>query len=468
MGKWKEIKMQVKRTQHCLFCSQEVSETNTDSYMDHLIDIHKLEKHINKTVQETFKEDINDDLMSMMSMKNLMETLDKIDLEDVKIGQDFDVESCNPFDDLLDFIEKDFDEEMKIVSVEGNAGNVEESKDVAKKHKCNDCDKSYDRPARLKMHIKNAHSKKEEGKVAESIPVPIVDTEIEKNPTTEKEDEEEVVDDPDPAEDKKEDSEPKTYPWATFTIFKCDDCGIRVHSDDREKHKETYHQEDDENVGGEDNPVQYQCLVCIANVDWRQELIMKHLAGHKMTIEEYTKLFENPIEKQIKKQMDMLKKELEGLEDRKKSESKEDSSKAEEPASLTPVKDKKKIKCEDCDKMFSTNFALQRHTKIEHTKKEKVKASPKTKTEDTVTTPTPKKESSKDKKCCTICKFESRGKGHLTVHYSKYHNNSDKGTCCDETFSSKWDLFVHLQENHKSNKELFTKHQVWPGLEKYI
>merc|ERR1712126_120988 len=116
MGKWKEIKMQVKRTQHCLFCSQEVSETNTDSYMDHLIDIHKLEKHINKTVQETFKDDTNDDLMSMMSMKNLMETLDKIDLEDVKIGQDFD-------------------EEMKIVSVEGNATNVEESKDAAKKHK---------------------------------------------------------------------------------------------------------------------------------------------------------------------------------------------------------------------------------------------------------------------------------------------------------------------------------------------
>ena len=75
--------MQVKRVQHCFFCSYEVTEANTDNYIDHLIDIHKLEKHINKTVQETFKEDTNDDLMSMISMKNLMATLDNINLDEV-------------------------------------------------------------------------------------------------------------------------------------------------------------------------------------------------------------------------------------------------------------------------------------------------------------------------------------------------------------------------------------------------
>ena len=463
--------MQVKRVQHCFFCSYEVTEANTDNYIDHLIDIHKLEKHINKTVQETFKEDTNDDLMSMISMKNLMATLDNINLDEVKISEDFDFENPSPFDDLLDFIEKDLDEEMKIVSVEGNVAKVEESKDVLRKHKCNECDKSFDRPSRLKTHKQNAHP---------SIVKEVANETIDHNHSKEKEDistkttekeKEEEIDDPEPAEEKKEESEPAHHSWATLMVFKCDDCNIRVHSDDREKHKETYHQEDQDDVGGEDNPVQYQCLVCIANVDWKQATIMKHLAGHKMTIEEYAKMFENPIEKQIKKQMEMLKKELESLEETRRTESKKNLYKSEEPSSsATPsAKDNKKIKCNDCDKMFSTNFALQRHTKIEHSKKEKETDSPKLKVEEnTAVNPTPKKDSGKDKNSCTICKFESRGKGHLTLHYSKYHSNSDKATCCDETFTSKWDLFLHLQENHKSNKELFTKYQVWPGLEKYI
>ena len=76
-------------------------------------------------------------------------------------------------------------------------------------------------------------------------------------------------------------------------------------------------------------------------------------------------------------------------------------------------------------------------------------------------------ENSEDKFNCNTCLFACTRKSALTFHANKYHSATEKRSCCTKKFKTKWDLFVHLIENHKNDKDLFAKMDMWQSLEKY-
>ena len=76
-------------------------------------------------------------------------------------------------------------------------------------------------------------------------------------------------------------------------------------------------------------------------------------------------------------------------------------------------------------------------------------------------------ENSEDKFNCDICMYNSPRKSALTFHVNKYHSATEKRSCCEKSFKTKWDLFVHLIENHRNDKDLFAKMEMWQSLEKY-
>ena len=127
--------------------------------------------------------------------------------------------------------------------------------------------------------------------------------------------------------------------WATLLVYKCTECALRVREEDRERHEEEHHE--GEAQGGEAEPVQYQCLVCDFNIDWRLETIRKHLASHHLTLEDYRTQFEEPIALQIKEQTEMIKKEQE-----------------KKTRPLTKRSEVNNLQCNDCGKQYTTNLAL--------------------------------------------------------------------------------------------------------------
>ena len=76
-------------------------------------------------------------------------------------------------------------------------------------------------------------------------------------------------------------------------------------------------------------------------------------------------------------------------------------------------------------------------------------------------------EDREDKFNCNTCMFNCTRKSALTFHVNKYHSATEKRSCCKKRFKTKWDLFVHLIENHKNDKDLFAKMDMWQSLEKY-
>ena len=76
-------------------------------------------------------------------------------------------------------------------------------------------------------------------------------------------------------------------------------------------------------------------------------------------------------------------------------------------------------------------------------------------------------ENSEDKFNCNTCLFSCTRKSALTFHVNKYHSATEKRSCCKKKVKTKWDLFVHLIENHKNDKDLFAKMDMWQSLEKY-
>ena len=76
-------------------------------------------------------------------------------------------------------------------------------------------------------------------------------------------------------------------------------------------------------------------------------------------------------------------------------------------------------------------------------------------------------ENREDKFNCNTCMFNCTRKSALTFHVNKYHSATEKRSCCKKRFKTKWDLFVHLIENHKNDKDLFAKMDIWQSLEKY-
>ena len=359
------------------------------------------------------------DFTTLESYKKFISTFDKIDLDDYEV---YNVDSIkNPLQDLLDFVEKDselfrplpqrrsktLDKLRKqsqgvIDAVESFASDDQKDK-TQNYHDDFSLETSHSPPQKKSRIVK---SEPEMANEKTSVPVS----------TNEK-----TGDD-----------------WATLLVYTCTECDVRVREEDRERHEEENHE--GEAQGGEAGPVQYQCLVCISNIDWRLETIRKHLAGHQRTLEDYRDQFEEPIALQIKKQTEMIKKEQE-----------------KKTRPLTKRPGVNNLKCDDCGKKYTTNFALQRHRKNEHRRGPR----------------RIKQESSEpggngDYHYCKSCKFKSNRKGALTFHIAKYHDINEKIECCGKMFSSRWCLFVHLHDKHREERDLYNKHQIWPGLDKYM
>ena len=354
-------------------------------------------------LQHTAREQI----LALDSVKSLARLLDSVlgdGGEGEKISEAALAASHDPFDKLLSLMEQDI-ENMELSSQDADFNPLAETQITIEDEKT----------PKLNVDSKSSPSNKET-EVATSAPA------------------HELEDAPPPA---------AGHDWATLLVFTCPSCNIRVATRERASHVAAHHGRG----GGPgadtlDRPVLYQCLVCIANVDWRRDTIREHLAGHKMSLDDYAKQFESPIEKQIKKQTEILKKELEKI--------------SIKPEVAEKKQVEKKVKCPNCEKLFSTNFGLQRHMKSDHAEA------------NTSHVKNEQLEQSSDQFHCNVCKFKSNKKGPLTFHTSKYHESTEEVKCCRRSFSTRWDLFVHLRDKHRGEKDAFNKHQVWPGLEKYI
>ena len=360
-----------------------------------------------------------EEILALDSVKSLARLLGSV-LEDgdgEKIG-DAEVTSHDPFDKLLSLMEQDI-ENMELSSQDADINPTAETQMTIEDVKTYNCSESVtvspETAAKLNPNSKSSPRNKE----TEVAPAPALEL---------------------------EDAQPPAaggQAWATLLVFTCPSCNIRVATRERASHVSAHH-----GRGGgpgadtADRPVLYQCLVCIANVDWQLDSIREHLAGHKMSLDDYAKQFESPIEKQIKKQTELLKKELEKINIK--------------PEGVEKKQVEKKVKCSNCDKLFSTNFGLQRHMKSDHAEANNSHVK------------NEQLEQSSDQFHCKVCKFKSNKKGPLTFHMSKYHESCEEVKCCRRSFSTRWDLFVHLRDKHRGEKDVFNKHQVWPGLEKYI
>ena len=71
---------------------------------------------------------------------------------------------------------------------------------------------------------------------------------------------------------------------------------------------------------------------------------------------------------------------------------------------------------------------------------------------------------------CKKCQFEVKaGKektSQLHRHIATYHLPViEPYQCCDESFETKWDLFIHLIENHRDEKHFFDKFRLGFNIE---
>merc|ERR1712029_637225 len=131
-------------------------------------------------------------------------------------------------------------------------------------------------------------------------------------------DETDNVDDPKAYDTNDTATEVSGHEWATFILLKCGECHVKIASNEKENHL-TEHHPSHMDVELLDVELQYQCLVCIANVEWNKESISAHLKSHKIKLDDYSKTYEVPIEKQIKKKK---KKKKKGGEKKKKKKKK--------------------------------------------------------------------------------------------------------------------------------------------------
>ena len=416
----------------CLFCHHKVSKSDSESYKNHLEEDHKLVKHVYESISETFYTE--DNLTSLKCAQSIIDNLDEFDE-----NENWDEIVTNPFEDLLDVFRK---------SIDMDSAQSKKNKQI--KFDCSKCEKSFERSTKLKAHMKVTH----------------IDGKLEKLGFV---DETDNVDDPKAYDTNDTATEVSGHEWATFILLKCRECHVKIASNEKENHL-TEHHPSHMDVELLDVELQYQCLVCIANVEWNKESISAHLKSHKIKLDDYSKTYEVPIEKQIKKQTDLLKGEQDKLklliekkkekENMKKEECKKETDKQDKRKNQS---EKNKVPCDYCDKLFSTNFGLQRHLKNEHMITEPIKKVIKAEAIE------PENEKpSNTQHSCKICKFKSSSKGALTFHVSKYHEKKDNGKCCSKNFQSKWELFVHLQGTHKEDKDIYNKFQIWPGLEKYL
>jgi len=523
----------------CLFCSHPVKNTSLSKYENHLVQRHNLEKHVQQTILDTFNgqkrniEKKNDELFSMKSVRDVMESMEKINKEKIKgtfkkINKDKGLE--NPLNDLLAFVEKsekDFNisenasknmehleqviiKSEEIVTERVEVPEVSLSLPDSDKYKCDECDKSYDRAAKLNFHTKKAHTNCHKTTSEERDASP-------KKPTMENQ-----TDNVNTSGENKVDQE-DNIDWTDYLIFDCKVCQTKMPSSMYPDHLLTWHSlslsdyQQKTGDSGSCTPAEYQCLVCIAKIPWEKLSLLQHLGTHKLTVGQYQVIFAKAIEKQVVKQTEMVKKgKAESLPEKVDPTSNEAAENILE-RNVTKLVAEKKMECVVCQKEFSTNFKLQRHVKADHCDTSKATAVKSLKTEPTSPVTKDKftceicrdefpgtdakikdhlsqkhcltkefystlygsnsgkksDEKSKDdsslddKFSCKECIFSSSRKSALTGHIQKYHELTDEISCCKRKFNTKWAIFVHLMESHKDNKEIFAKFQVWPGLEKY-
>jgi len=516
----------------CLFCSHPVKESSISRYETHLIQRHNLEKHVQQTILDTFNghkrslEKKNDELYSLNSVKDLLASLDRINKDKTKIiAKDSKCDDLiNSATDVMNFIEQSEKEvektrtkilDLKVedvstlssppdppITVENSTTDKKTglSKDSTQRYSCDDCEKDFNRPSRLKFHKTKVHSVTNLSKDRSQV-----DVDVETSYTNENKDD-----------------------WSEYIIFKCQVCHKEFKGVNYEGHitshnlsKETYqvkYQKEDSFYAAK-----YQCLVCFSKLEWKKSSIESHFSGHKLSLEQYFVLYEKPIKKQIENQLNALEKE---------SATNLQSSSGNEESNKSSYENIKKAECGICKREFSTNFKLQRHVKSEHLEskgvsnsttvkieKAEIKSDPDSMTPVHLTdefvskficqickeeiAPTESKirdhlwqnhcltrefyikvyesapknsvensesissSSLDDKLSCKICKYTTSRRVALNGHFKKYHEQSATTTCCKKKFENKWDIFVHLIENHEKEKDLYSKYQVWPGLEKY-
>jgi len=221
----------------------------------------------------------------------------------------------------------------------------------------------------------------------------------------------------------------------------------------------------------------YQCLVCLASgLKWERRYLTEHLAIHKLTLVQYHNVFGPAIQRQLVKEKErtsgkiLPKKDKNGKAEKDQKTPKEEivaKDKEEKidiiaiaasPQAKSRRQPLKKFECNICKEEFVWKEPnISDHLQQKHNLTKEfyfnlyVKGA----------------ENSEDKFNCDTCMFNSTRKSALTFHVDKYHTAIEKRTCCKKGFKTKWDLFVHLIENHKNDKELFAKMDIWQSLEKY-
>jgi len=418
----------------CLFCSQKVSSEDRAGYETHLVERHSLERGVQQAVTQTFQaqphrpdQDSWEGLDSFKSVKCVMESLEKLINGKVLTKKATDVE---PYEELKKFVE-DTERDMK------KKTNVKEEESVISK-----------------VHVKKEGQKEDNNKAKpHSLKQKIFDVPC-KKPTDGSFKLVKHV--------KKECATIQAVENAEDKAGKDEDSAVDLRWTDLS-------QSGEKDGAGSPGQAQYQCLVCIANIPWNEDSLVNHIRSHKLDLNKYTNLFGKAIRKQINKQ---LGKDVE--EDFVYSTFKGSPKSDLKPQTQTP-----KIECLLCHKEFSTNFKLQRHKKTEHARvkteikienAEKILSSEinfSTTNNDSAIRDV-KKEMATDKFHCDTCRFTSTSKGHLTKHVKQVHEKCEGLNCCNKTYATKWELFVHLNERHKDNKDYFTKFGIFPSLEKYL
>ena len=338
----------------------------------------------------------------------------------------------DPFKDLMDFMETSIDltdiEPGMDLSDKEDVIEIVPSKGDDKEHICLFCNKTFDRVAKLSCHMKAAH------------------TEAEKKPPKEAR-EESLGDDE----------------WA--------------------------------NMAGSS----YQCLVCLASLPWSRSSLEQHLLGHRLSLAQYHGVFGPAIQRQLAKEAQAAKQEKDKDVARSKEAAKQE-------------KDKKEVRIQEVARSEETRSRIQEVLRSEEVvvpeSKEEPPAKPETPqsagfkknrnekmfncavckeefawTENNITEHLKDKhcltkefyfslyvrgtKSTEDKFNCDKCLFVSTRKSALTFHVNKYHAEGEVRSCCKKKFKTKWELFVHLIENHRDDKEVFSKFDIWQSLEKY-
>ena len=255
--------------------------------------------------------------------------------------------------------------------------------------------------------------------------------------------------------------------------------------------------EEDDHNWAELEGASYQCLVCLTSVSWTRQSLTQHLVVHKLDLAQYHGVFgpaiqrqiakekvaqgkevkEKEVSKNVVKEKEISKIEVKKNEAKEAQESMEHNSKVEKLETDPVVEDTnndtetskakstrsktvkpKNFECAICKEEFRwTESNITSHLKEKHCLTKEFYVSLYVKGAKT----------SEEKFNCDKCMFISTRKSALTFHVTKYHTEGEKKDCCKKKFGTKWDLFVHLIENHKDDKDLFAKFDIWQSLEKY-